>query len=64
MKTSSRRTFVKQSAAVVGGTLATPTVGKAIAAIRPAGAHGDETIRIALIGCGGRGTGAGGDCPT
>ena len=58
MKTSSRRTFVKQSAAVVGGTLATPTIGKAIAAIRPAGAHGDETIRIALIGCGGRGTGA------
>ena len=58
MTTTSRRTFVKQSAAVVGGALAVPTVGKAIASYRPPGAHGDETIRIALIGCGGRGTSA------
>ena len=55
---TSRRTFVKQSAVVVGGTLAIPTVGKAIDAIRPANAHGDDVIRVALVGCGGRGAGA------
>jgi len=50
---SSRRTFLKGSAAVVGGAM----VGT-LALERAAHAAGDDTLRIALIGCGGRGTGA------
>lgn len=50
----SRRTFLKTStAAVVGGSL----VGS-LGVVRSAHAGGDETIKIGLIGCGGRGTGA------
>ncbi len=48
----SRRTFVKQSSILAGSLVAMPLMS-----------HGynssvDDTIRIALIGCGGRGTGA------
>jgi myo-inositol 2-dehydrogenase/D-chiro-inositol 1-dehydrogenase len=51
---SDRRSFLKQSsAAVVGGTLAA-SLGTA----RMAHAANDETIKVALIGCGGRGGGA------
>jgi predicted dehydrogenase len=51
---ASRRTFLKTStAAVVGGSLAA-TLGPA----RYAHAAGDDTIKIGLVGCGGRGTGA------
>lgn len=50
----SRRQFIKAStAAVVGGSLAA-TLGPA----RMAHAGEDDTIKIGLIGCGGRGTGA------
>lgn len=50
---ASRREFLKgSSAAVVGSSL---LVGAA--PVRST-AHGDDTIRVALIGCGGRGTGA------
>jgi myo-inositol 2-dehydrogenase/D-chiro-inositol 1-dehydrogenase len=53
-KRSSRRDFLKSSsAAVAGATLAT---GLSIA--RSAHAAGPEQIRVALIGCGGRGNGA------
>jgi len=45
---TSRRAFLKQSSGVLAGA--------AIAA--RAHAAGDETIKVALIGCGGRGTGA------
>ena len=50
----SRRSFLKQSsAAVVGGTLAaTLAVG------RSAHAAGSDTLKLGLVGCGGRGTGA------
>ena len=49
----SRRDFIKQSSAVVGA-------GLAASLVTPGGVHAgaDETIRIGLIGCGGRGTGA------
>src|SRR5579884_153669 len=49
-----RRNFLKTtSTAVVGGTL----LG-GLAIERSAFAAGDDTVKIALIGCGGRGTGA------
>ncbi len=49
---TSRRSFLGQSSAVVAAT----TLSGAIA--RSAHAAGDETIKVALIGCGGRGAGA------
>ncbi len=50
----SRRTFLKRSAAgLVGGTLAA-----ALGSARMAHAAGDDTIRVGLVGCGGRGNGA------
>ena len=53
----SRRTFLKTStAAVVGGS-----VLGSLGLARQAHAAGDDTIKIALIGCGGRGSGAAAD---
>ena len=49
----SRREFLKTSSAVVGGTL---VGGLGIA--QSAHAAGSDLIRVGLIGCGGRGTGA------
>jgi len=50
----SRRTFLKGStAAIVGGALAAN-----LSIAKSAHAAGDDEIKIALIGCGGRGTGA------
>ena len=52
---SSRREFLRTSAgAAVGGALAAPLVARAAA---PAPGKAD-TLRVGLIGCGGRGTGA------
>ncbi|MEX2114029.1 MAG: Gfo/Idh/MocA family oxidoreductase [Pirellulales bacterium] len=49
----SRRTFLKQStAAMVGGAAANLLIA------RSAHAAGEDTLKIGLIGCGGRGTGA------
>lgn len=48
----SRRTFIKQSTAVVGAAAATNWVA------RSAHAAGDDVIKVALIGSGGRGTSA------
>ncbi|MBN1506535.1 MAG: Gfo/Idh/MocA family oxidoreductase [Sedimentisphaerales bacterium] len=53
---SSRRQFLKTSgAAAIGGALASPLVftRKASAALSP-----DDTLKVGLIGCGGRGSGA------
>jgi predicted dehydrogenase len=53
-RTTSRRNFLKHSTvAVVGGTLAA-TLGSA----RMAHANGNDTLKVGLIGCGGRGMGA------
>ena len=52
--TPSRRDFIKTStAAVVGGTIAS-----SLTSIPGAYAAGSDEIRVGVIGCGGRGTGA------
>jgi len=51
--TKSRRDFVKQSSIIAGGLIAAPLLSQANYF---SGAAGE--IKIALIGCGGRGTGA------
>lgn len=55
MKTkSSRRAFVKQSTLIAGGLAALPLSSKA----NFFNSSADDTIKVAVIGCGGRGTGA------
>lgn len=48
-----RRSFLKTTSAAVSGALA-----GALSIERAAHAAGDDTVRIALVGCGGRGSGA------
>ena len=55
-KILSRGDFVKGSSRLAAAAAATLDIARA------AHAAGDETIRIALIGCGSRGTGAAADC--
>jgi predicted dehydrogenase len=50
---TSRRDFVKQSSLLAGGLLAAPLLSKANYF-----SGADDTIKVALVGCGGRGTGA------
>ncbi len=50
---SSRREFVKQTSLLAGGLIAAPAIGRTNYF-----SGADDTIKIALIGCGGRGTGA------
>lgn len=50
---NSRRDFVKASAMITGGIMATPLLSKANFF-----SGAEDTIKVALIGCGGRGTGA------
>jgi predicted dehydrogenase len=52
-KSASRRDFVKQSTLLAGSVLAAPLISGVNVF-----SGADDTIRIALIGCGGRGTGA------
>lgn len=52
-KRNSRRNFVKQSSLLAGGIIAAPLLSRANYF-----SGSDDTIKIALIGCGGRGTGA------
>src|SRR5699024_8807787 len=52
-KGMSRREFFKKSSLAAGGVL----LGS-LAAGRSAYAAGDDTLKVALVGCGGRGTGA------
>ena len=56
MSHSSRRQFLK-TAGVVAGAAAVP-----LSLARSAHAAGSDVLKIALIGCGGRGTGAASDC--
>jgi hypothetical protein len=49
----SRRDFVKSTAILAGGTLLSQLPVEASAYVA-----GDDTIKVAVIGCGGRGTGA------
>ena len=50
---NSRRDFVKTSAMITGGMMAAPLLSKANFF-----SGADDTIKVALVGCGGRGTGA------
>ena len=50
---NSRRDFVKHSAVLTGGVMAAPFLSKANFF-----SGADDTIKVALVGCGGRGTGA------
>jgi predicted dehydrogenase len=50
---NSRREFVKQSSLLAGGLIAVPLMSRANFF-----SGADDTIKIALVGCGGRGTGA------
>lgn len=50
---SSRRDFVKQSSLIAGGLMAAPLLSRANFF-----SGADDVIKIALVGCGGRGTGA------
>ncbi len=52
--TQSRRNFLRNSSILVAGGVA---AGK-LSMVNAAHPFGDETIRIGLVGCGGRGTGA------
>ena len=52
-KNSSRREFVKQTSLLAGGLAAAPFLSRANYF-----SGADDTIKIALVGCGGRGTGA------
>ena len=51
---TSRRDFVKQSSLIAGGLMAAPIIGSGINFF--SGAAGE--IKVAVVGCGGRGTGA------
>jgi predicted dehydrogenase len=53
MNLTTRRTFVKNSSLLAGGLMAAPLFSKANYF-----SGADDSIKIALIGCGGRGTGA------
>jgi predicted dehydrogenase len=55
---TTRREFIKSSSLVVAGGALAGSLGIA----RTAHAGADETIKVALIGCGGRGSGAISDC--
>jgi len=55
-----RRTFVKQSAATVAAALAATQTNLSSVAY----AAGSDTLRLGLVGCGGRGTGAAGQAIT
>lgn len=52
-KNNSRRDFVKQSSLIAGGLIAAPFLSQANFF-----SGSDDVIKVALIGCGGRGTGA------
>jgi predicted dehydrogenase len=52
-KTNSRREFVKQTGLLAGGLIAAPYLSQANYF-----SGADDTIKVVLIGCGGRGTGA------
>jgi hypothetical protein len=59
-KTASRREFLKGSTAIAAGAALAGTLNLNVA--RTAHAAGDDQIKVALIGCGGRGNGAISDC--
>ncbi len=57
-KNPSRRDFIKTGSAVVAGTAAGTAALGSLSIAQAAHAYGGDEIKIGLIGCGGRGTGA------
>ncbi len=57
-KTGSRRHFLKQSSGILAGT----ALGAQLSVARGAHAEGSDEMKVGLIGCGRRGTGAALDC--
>ena len=55
---STRRKFLKNSSAIAAVGAAGAVVGPKLSLARSAHAYGSDTIKIGLVGCGGRGTGA------
>ena len=53
-KKISRRHFVKESSLITGGIL----LGPSVLASSPASIRAEKTLKLAVVGCGGRGTGA------
>ena len=53
VESTNRRSFIKHTAAITGGILINP-----LGIDRSAYASGSDVIKVGLVGCGGRGTGA------
>ena len=60
-KLESRRNFLKDTTVVAAGTTLAASLNLGL--VRSVHAQGDDVIKIALIGCGGRGTGAADQLP-
>jgi len=58
---SSRRDFLRASSLIVAGGAVAGSLSGGLSIARAAHAFGNDTIKIALVGCGGRGIGAAGD---
>jgi myo-inositol 2-dehydrogenase / D-chiro-inositol 1-dehydrogenase len=56
--TSTRRSFIKNSSLLAAGAAVGGNLAAGLSVARAAHAYGSDTIKIGLIGCGGRGTGA------
>jgi predicted dehydrogenase len=57
---NSRRDFLKNSSAFVAGSVASGVAATSLGIARAAHVSGSDEIKLGLIGCGGRGTGAAG----
>ena len=55
---STRRKFLKDSSTIAAAGAAGAVVAPSLSLARSAHAYGSDTIKIGLVGCGGRGTGA------
>jgi predicted dehydrogenase len=57
-KKTSRRNFIKNSSLLAAGAAVAGNMTSGLTVARAAHAYGSDTIKIGLVGCGGRGTGA------
>jgi predicted dehydrogenase len=56
--TTTRRNFIKNSSLLAAGAAVAGNVAAGLSVARAAHAYGSDTIKVGLVGCGGRGTGA------
>jgi myo-inositol 2-dehydrogenase / D-chiro-inositol 1-dehydrogenase len=59
-KKTTRRNFIKNSSLLAAGAAVAGNVASSLSVAQAAHAYGSDTIKIGLVGCGGRGTGAAG----